>query len=91
MKPTISTVNTFAMNLVVNFGLYKSGLNSVCFDAYLLGNPFRMQFHVAAYFAGHDHNLEHLHPAGETHYFVSGAGAKVRFCTEKNDGFCDYT
>lgn len=33
---------------------------------------------VHAYFAGHDHTLQHQKPSGNTHYFVSGAGAKLR-------------
>ena len=41
--------------------------------------PILDELHVAAYFAGHDHDLEHLKPSdGTPHYFVSGAGAKVR-------------
>lgn len=33
---------------------------------------------VDAYFAGHDHDLQHQKPPGHTHYFVSGAGSKLR-------------
>lgn len=33
---------------------------------------------VQVYFAGHDHNLEHIHPAGGAlpHYVISGGGSK---------------
>ncbi len=33
---------------------------------------------VQAYFAGHDHNLEHIHASNSTpHYIISVAGARV--------------
>lgn len=33
---------------------------------------------VQAYFAGHDHNLEHIHVAGKNpHYIISGGGSKT--------------
>ncbi len=32
---------------------------------------------VQAYFAGHDHNLEHIHASNNTpHYIISGGGSK---------------
>lgn len=37
---------------------------------------------VDAYFAGHDHDLQHQQPAGHTHYFVSGAGSEFRGVTQ---------
>ncbi len=33
---------------------------------------------VRAYFAGHDHDLQHLKPPGAIEHFVSGAGSKLR-------------
>lgn len=36
------------------------------------------KYKVDAYFAGHEHDLQHQKPAGHTHYFVSGAGSKLR-------------
>jgi len=33
---------------------------------------------VDAYFAGHEHDLQHISPPGPTEYFVSGTGARVR-------------
>lgn len=37
------------------------------------------QYGVAAYFCGHEHDLQHITPEGHaTHHFVSGAGAEVR-------------
>lgn len=35
-------------------------------------------YKVDAYFAGHEHDLQHQKPTGHTHYFVSGAGSKLR-------------
>jgi hypothetical protein len=31
---------------------------------------------VDAYLCGHDHDLQHLLPAGKTHYFVSGSASE---------------
>lgn len=31
-----------------------------------------------AYFAGHEHDLQHIKPEGKTHHFISGAGSEVR-------------
>ena len=36
------------------------------------------KYRVEAYFAGHDHHLEHSQPVGDTDYFISGGGAQVR-------------
>lgn len=33
---------------------------------------------VHVYFAGHDHNLQHLKPPGPTHYVISGGGSEAR-------------
>ena len=35
------------------------------------------RYHVNAYFAGHDHHLEHLKPPAATHYFISGGGGAL--------------
>ncbi len=39
--------------------------------------PILEKHWVDAYFSGHDHDLQHLYD-GSTHYFVSGAGSKLR-------------
>ena len=36
------------------------------------------KYKVDAYFAGHEHDLQHQKPIGHTHYFVSGAGSEKR-------------
>ena len=36
------------------------------------------RYDVRAYFAGHDHDLQHLKPPGSIDYFISGAGSKLR-------------
>lgn len=42
---------------------------------------------VQAYFAGHDHNLEHIHvPRRTPHYIVSGGGSKTERPFEAKDG-----
>jgi hypothetical protein len=33
---------------------------------------------VQVYFAGHDHNLQHLKPPGPTHHVISGGGSEAR-------------
>lgn len=43
--------------------------------------PFFKKYHVDAYFAGHDHDLQHQKPQGFTHYFVSGGGSEHRGVT----------
>ena len=40
--------------------------------------PLFKKHAVDAYFCGHEHDLQHQKPDGVTHYFVSGAGSKVR-------------
>lgn len=35
------------------------------------------RYQVDAYLCGHDHDLQHLLPAGKTHYFVSGAASEA--------------
>ena len=50
-------------------------------NPYLLSDlvPIMERHGVQVYFAGHDHNLQHLHPEGSPiHYFVSGAGSLTR-------------
>ena len=38
---------------------------------------------VDAYFAGHDHHLEHYQLVGLTHHFISGGGSRVRGVSER--------
>jgi len=33
---------------------------------------------VDAYFAGHEHDMQHIKPEGKMHHFISGAGAELR-------------
>jgi len=40
--------------------------------------PYFEKHKVDAYFAGHEHDLQHQKPPGHTHYFVSGAGSSLR-------------
>lgn len=35
------------------------------------------RYEVDAYLCGHDHDLQHLLPAGKTHYFVSGSASEA--------------
>jgi hypothetical protein len=50
-------------------------------NPYLISDlvPIMERHGVQVYFAGHDHNLQHLWPEGSPiHYFVSGAGSLTR-------------
>jgi len=40
--------------------------------------PLLKKHSVDIYFCGHEHDLQHIKPEGETHYFVSGAGSQLR-------------
>jgi hypothetical protein len=48
--------------------------------------PIFKKHKVDAVIAGHDHHLEHTKPAGETHYFISGAGSVKRSASLNPDG-----
>ncbi|MDN4165785.1 tartrate-resistant acid phosphatase type 5 family protein [Cytophagales bacterium LB-30] len=36
------------------------------------------KYEVNAYFAGHEHDLQHIKPQAPTHHFISGAGSEIR-------------
>ena len=36
-----------------------------------------------AYFAGHDHHLEHYQLVGTTHHFISGGGSRTRAVSQR--------
>jgi tartrate-resistant acid phosphatase type 5 len=38
-----------------------------------------------AYFAGHDHHLEHHHLVGRTHHFISGGGSRIRGISKRKN------
>jgi tartrate-resistant acid phosphatase type 5 len=40
--------------------------------------PIFEKYGVNVYFSGHEHNLQHLRPAGATHYVISGGGSGGR-------------
>lgn len=44
--------------------------------------PIFENYKINAYFAGHEHDLQHQKPEGITHYFVSGAGSEIRPVTQ---------
>jgi 3',5'-cyclic AMP phosphodiesterase CpdA len=65
-----------------------------------LFRPIFEKYRVNAYISGHEHNLQHIKPAGFTHYFVSGAGSETtpvilhpdggQFAKSEN-GFMEFT
>lgn len=61
--------------------LYCGGKRVKSKDTYDVRNTFEplfKKYNVDAYLCGHEHDLQHIKPAGKTHYFVSGAGCEVR-------------
>ncbi|RZK79527.1 MAG: acid phosphatase, partial [Pedobacter sp.] len=48
------------------------------FDVRSSFEPLFQKYGVDAYICGHEHDLQHIKPAGKTHHFVSGSGSEVR-------------
>jgi len=73
------TSSTANWNIVIgHHPVYSSGKHGSNDE---LINSFKPLFNangVQAYFAGHEHDLQHQKPVGSVHYFISGAGAKTR-------------
>lgn len=69
--------------------LYTGGprLNSVeTKELNQLLKPIFDKNHVNAYICGHEHSLQHIKPAGDTDYFISGAGSETTSATLHPDG-----
>jgi tartrate-resistant acid phosphatase type 5 len=61
--------------------LYCGGKRAKSQETYDIRSSFEPVFKkhgVDAYICGHEHDLQHIKPAGSTHYFVSGSGCEVR-------------
>jgi 3',5'-cyclic AMP phosphodiesterase CpdA len=39
--------------------------------------PIFDKYHVDGYICGHEHSLQYMKPAGDTHYFITGAGSET--------------
>lgn len=75
--------STAAWKIVVGHHPVYSASSKISYqrNEYLVSDlvPLLERHGVQAYFAGHDHNLQHLLPEGSpVHYFVSGAGSLTR-------------
>jgi len=57
--------------------LYTSGEHGNTTDLIQAWSGLFERYHVDAYFAGHDHHLEHLKPPAVTNYFISGGGGAL--------------
>jgi len=60
--------------------LYTGGKRIKSKDTYELNaqlKPIFDKYNVDAYICGHEHNLQYIKPAGNTHYFVTGAGSET--------------
>ena len=60
--------------LFAHHPLYSSGEHGDTVELIQGWTGLFEQYHVDAYFAGHDHHLEHIKPPAATHYFISGGG-----------------
>ncbi|NIR48674.1 acid phosphatase [candidate division KSB1 bacterium] len=58
--------------------IYSGGFYGNNHDLIARIAPILKKHRVHAYFNGHEHDLQHLKGAAPTHYFVSGAGSKLR-------------
>jgi hypothetical protein len=54
--------------------LYTSGEHGESADLIQAWSGLFEQYQVDAYFAGHDHHLEHIKSTAPTHHFISGGG-----------------
>lgn len=54
--------------------LYTSGAHGNISELIRAWSGLFQRYHVNAYFAGHDHHLEHIRTSGITQYFISGGG-----------------
>ena len=61
--------------IIGHHNVYSGGKRTVVPEMERLLVPLMRKYHVAAYFCGHEHHLEHIQPsdAGPS-YFISGAG-----------------
>lgn len=66
--------------------LYTSGAHGDITEIIQAWSGLFQRYHVNAYFAGHDHHLEHIRHSGTTNYFISGGGgARTRRVTMTHD------
>lgn len=56
----------------------NGGRHGSAVDLRVLLEPLLVKYGVQAVFSGHDHNYERILPQKGIHYFVSGAGGKLR-------------
>jgi 3',5'-cyclic AMP phosphodiesterase CpdA len=65
--------------VVGHHNVYSGGKRPVLEDIEKFLVPRLKKYGVTAYICGHEHQLEHIVPAGSTsHYFISGAGSETR-------------
>lgn len=64
--------------------VYSAGAHGGSPELASLFPPIFEEYGLSAYFAGHDHHLEHYKLVGNTHYFISGGGANKRRVSKKN-------
>ena len=60
--------------VIAHHPLYTSGAHGNNDELIGAWDGLFHQYHVNAYFAGHDHQLEHIRTSGVTNYFISGGG-----------------
>ena len=80
-KKTLTSIPSNQWNIVVgHHPMYTGGKrkNKKSYSKLHL-EPYFDNYKVNAYFAGHEHHLQHIKPKGHlTHHIISGAGSEVR-------------
>jgi len=65
--------------IVGHHHIYTGGVRPTQTETEWLLVPRMMDYGVAAYISGHEHQLEHIvPPESKIHYFISGAGSETR-------------
>lgn len=83
LENTLSKTNANWKIVIGHHPLYTTGVRrDKMLDVRTAFLPIFEKHKVNAYFAGHEHDLQHQKPTGFTHYFVSGAGSEIRPVTQ---------
>ncbi len=84
MDKTLTQSNATWHIAVGHHPVYSSGRHGDTNSLKDVLSPLFEREKVQAYFAGHDHHLEHYQLVGSTHYFISGGGSRIRAVSKSN-------
>jgi tartrate-resistant acid phosphatase type 5 len=80
VKVLSDTATNIKWKIVVgHHPMFTSGSRYDGYDTKAIRNslkPVFDKYNVDVYLTGHEHNLQHLHPLGKTHHFISGAASE---------------